>query len=381
MYIHSLGGNWLSHDFLHNQFLIEDDDTAKKLKSSKIKTVIIDTDKGCDVVTENQRTIPKPETKVPDLKNNKPLFPETTAADIQFAHKTYKVASRAIKDLMNDVRAGKELKPEDAQETAENIISAIDRNPHAINAATRIKSRDEYTFQHSIGVAALLTGFAKKTGFDLQEIEQIAIGGIIHDIGKIHVPDSILNKPDKLTDEEFILMKKHVVFSEEILKSHNHFTTIESDIALQHHERPDGKGYPFGLAGDEISKIGYMSAIVDVYDALSTKRVYKEAWEPTTALKNMVKWGPGQFNSDLLQWFIKYLGIYPVGTWVMLESGLVGFVLSQTEDLLDPVIQIKLSTKTHRLMNETYDLRKHKDDKIKEVVSPSSLGLDDDFVI
>ncbi|MBL7003716.1 MAG: HD-GYP domain-containing protein, partial [Gammaproteobacteria bacterium] len=297
------------------------------------------------------------------------------------AKKTFIVATNAIKDLMNDARAGKELKPENAQETAENIISAIDRNPQAMNAATRIKTRDEYTFQHSVGVTTLLTGFAKKSNFSLAELEEIAIGGIMHDIGKINVPDSILNKPDKLNDEEFVIMKKHVTYSREILEEHNNFTQIETDIALLHHERPDGKGYPLGLKGDEISKIGYMGAIVDVYDALSTKRVYKEAWEPSVALKNMVKWGPGQFHQEHLQWFIKYLGVYPVGTWVKLESDLVGFILSQTENLLEPIVQIKLNTRTKRLMNETYDLRQRHDDRIKEVVSPTSFGLDDDFII
>jgi len=378
MYIHSLGSSWLNHDFTSNQFLVENNDTLKKLKVSKLKTVTIDTNKGVDVPEEEPRPSVSP---VKPTNIVKPLFPETTAADISAAKKTYNTASVAIKNLMNDARAGKELKPEDAHETAENIITAIDRNPHAMNAATRIKTRDEYTFQHSIGVTTLLTGFAESCGYDLKEKEEVAIGGIMHDIGKIHIPDSILNKPDKLTNEEFITMKKHVTFSREIFEEDNNFSRIETDIALFHHERPDGKGYPLGFKDDEIPEIGYMGAIVDVYDALSTKRVYKEAWEPSIALKNMVNWGPGQFNISLLQRFIKYLGVYPVGTWIKLESGLVGFILSQTEDLLEPVVQVKLNTKNHHLLNKTYDLRKHKNDKIKAVISPASLGLDDDFAI
>ncbi len=91
-------------------------------------------------------------------------------------------------------------------------------------------------------------------------------------------------------------------------------------------------GYPLGLKADEISEIGYMGAVIDVYDALSTRRVYKKAWEPSQALKSMVEWGPGQFNQDVLMHFINYLGVYPVGTWVLLESNKVGFVLSQNED-------------------------------------------------
>ena len=381
MYVDSVGRNWMKHDFLRNSFKL-DDKAMKKLRASQLKEIVIDTDKGLDVEGEkpDEKQVTKEPLKSASEKNQtRPLFPETTGADIQQAKKAYSMAADTVRDLMNDARSGKELKPENAEGAAEQLIKSIDRSPHTLNAVTRIKSRDEYTFQHSVGVSALLAGFARET-FTAAEVEEIAIGGIVHDIGKIHVPDNILNKPDKLTDEEFVIMKKHVTYSREILEENNNFTSMQTDISLMHHERPDGKGYPLGLKGNEISEIGYMGAVIDVYDALSTRRVYKEAWEPSQALKSMLKWGPGQFNQDVLMRFIKYLGVYPVGTWVSLRSNQIGFVLSQNEDRLKPVVQVRLSLKDRSLKNRDIDLSKT-DDEITAVVSPQAFGLDDDFTV
>lgn len=378
MYVESLGRDWFHHNFLLNSFLIKDEATLAKLKSSQLKEIVIDTEKGLDVEEKGQDTLAPVE--IPGAQSATPIFPQTTGADIKQAKRAYQMASRVVQDLMNDVRSGKALNPEQAADSAEQIIKSIDSSPHALTAVTRIKNRDEYTFQHSIGVAALLTSFVRET-HSRSEIEEIAVGGIVHDIGKVRVPDSILNKPNKLTDDEFVVMKKHVTYSREMLEEANNFSRLQTDIALLHHERPDGRGYPLGLKAEEISEIGATGAIIDVYDALSTRRVYKKAWEPTQALKSMMEWGPGQFKQPLLMRFIKHLGVYPVGTWVLLNSNQVGFILSQNDDSLRPVVQIKLEVRARRLLNKEVNLAAVKRDAIKRVVSPQDYGLNDDFII
>ncbi len=381
MYVSSLGKDWMKHNFLRNSFLIKDIETLNKLKSSKLKELVIDTDKGLDVKEEKAVEQTGPEA-VQQTRPEKPLFPVTTGADIKQAKKAFKMASKVVNDLMNDVRSGKALDKEKARDSAASIIKSIDSSPHTLTAVTRIKNRDEYTFQHSVGVATLLAGFAKDSGdYSDDQIEEITVGGIIHDIGKVNTPDHILNKPDKLTDEEFVIMREHVTHSRDILQENGGFTPMQIDISLMHHEKPNGKGYPLGLKADEISDIGAMAAIIDVYDALSTKRVYKEAWEPSHALKSMVEWGEGAFNQPWLMQFISYLGVYPVGTWVMLNSGKIGFVLSLNENKLKPVVQLKLDLKSRRLLNETLDLSGKTDDFIQHVSSPSQYGLDEDFAI
>jgi len=379
MYVDSLGKDWMKHNFLRNSFLIKDEAVLQKLKSSKLKQVVIDTEKGLDVQQDKPE---QPADVSQKTKEEKPLYPKTSATDIKQAKKAFKMASKVVCDLMKDVRSGKALNKEKARDSAEQIIKSIDSSPHTLTAVTRIKTRDEYTFQHSVGVATLLAGFARHMGdYSDDQIEEITVGGIIHDIGKVNTPDHILNKPDKLTDEEFVIMREHVTHSRDILQENGGFTQMQLDISLMHHEKPNGKGYPLGLKADEISEIGAMAAIIDVYDALSTKRVYKEAWEPSHALKSMVEWGEGAFNQPLLMQFISYLGVYPVGTWVMLESGKIGFVLSLNEDKLRPVVQIKLDLKSRRLLNDQVDLSKNKSESIQAVASPSQYGLDEDFTI
>jgi len=379
MYVDSLGKDWMKHNFLRNSFLVKDEAVLQKLKSSKLKQVIIDTEKGLDVEQDD----PEQPTEVSQQpKVDKPLYPKTSSADIKQAKKAFRMASKVVDDLMHDVRSGKALNKEKARDSAEQIIKSIDSSPHTLTAVTRIKTRDEYTFQHSVGVATLLAGFARHMGdYSDDQIEEITVGGIIHDIGKVNTPDHILNKPDKLTDEEFVIMREHVTHSRDILQENGGFTQMQLDISLMHHEKPNGKGYPLGLKAEEISEIGAMAAIIDVYDALSTKRVYKEAWEPSHALKSMVEWGEGAFNQPLLMQFISYLGVYPVGTWVMLESGKIGFVLCLNEDKLRPVVQIKLDLKSRRLLNEELDLSKNRSESIQAVASPSQYGLDEDFSV
>jgi putative nucleotidyltransferase with HDIG domain len=380
MYVDGIGKDWMKHDFLRSSFLIKDEQTLKKLQSSALTEVSIDTEKGLDVPEEQVQEKPAPETPKAADKLEKPLFPETTAADIKQAKQAFAMASQVVNDLMNDVRSGKALDKHKAEDSAHQIVKSIDSSPHTLTAVTRIKNRDEYTFQHSVGVATLLAGFAKDVGdYSSEQIEEITVGGIIHDIGKVNTPDSILNKPEKLTDEEFVIMRKHVNDSRDILQENGGFTPMQLDISLMHHEKPDGSGYPLGLKSEQISEIGSMAAIIDVYDALSTKRVYKEAWEPSQALKSMVKWGPGAFNQPVLMQFIRYLGVYPVGTWVMLKSGKIGFVLSLNENKLKPVVQLKLDLKSRRLLNQTLDLSAHPDESIEHVASPSQYGLDDEF--
>jgi len=346
-------------------------DILQRVQESKLEEVLVE-------VTSKADSSEKPESDAnpsPAKKGRKthPFFVEGASKAVADAKKTYRVATATIRSLMDDVRSGKSFNMRKAEDVAEQIIKSIDSNPMALNVVTRIKSRDEYTFQHSIGVAALLSGFTAET-HSRADVEEFTVGGIIHDIGKIMTPDSVLNKPGKLTEDEFEIMKRHVIHSREILEEAGGFTKRQADIALQHHERPDGKGYPLGLHVEKLSAIGKTSAIIDVYDALSTRRVYKEAWEPTQALQSMVKWGPGQLDQDILKEFIKYLGVYPIGTWVLLESNRVGFVASQTMDLLHPIIHTKLDIKTRRLICQDVNLL-DRNDRIVKVVSPFDYGL------
>ena len=146
---------------------------------------------------------------------------------------------------------------------------------------------------------------------------------------------------------------------------------------MLHHERMDGKGYPLGLHGEQICLVGQMSAIVDVYDALTSVRVYKSAWEPSVTLKKLLEWSPHHFNPDLVQRFIKCLGIYPIGSLVELESGRVGVVMEQGQDMLRPLLRIVYHAKQQAYVRvQDLDLAKETKDRIVNVRSPAEFNLD-----
>jgi len=380
MYIDDLDANWLDHNFITKRFAVSNQKTLQKLLTSGIKHLYIDTQKGKDVeeapthqevqqrVDEEVRHVAKAEKPV---ENQVSVEEELTAA-----RNIYKEASGLMQNLMDGLRLGKEVEVAAIQETSEQMVDSAFRNKDALISLSRIKDKDHYTYMHSVSVAGLMITFGRSMGFDKDKIREIALGGLLHDIGKMKTPDKILNKPGKLTDEEFDIMRSHVVFSREILKEKTGITQNALDVAAQHHERMDGTGYPLGLKGDAISQVGQMSTIVDVYDALTSVRVYKNAWEPNMVLKKLMEWSHSHFNPTLVHMFIRCLGVYPIGAMVELDSGLVGIVIEQNEvNLLKPKLKIIYNAKhlgyvaAHEL-----DLEKS-DDFIKSAIEPKKYQI------
>ena len=235
---------------------------------------------------------------------------------------------------------------------------------------------DVYTFEHSVSFSVLMMAFAKSMGLSDKIIREVGIGGLLHDIGKTLTPDEILNKPGKLTAEEFVIMKEHVVHSRKILEKTKGLSQISMDIAVQHHEKYDGNGYPLGLKGDQISRYGQMSAIVDVYDALTADRCYHTGKEPSETLKLLVKWSGAHFNPTLVREFIQAVGIYPVGSLVMLSNNHLAKVIEINENMLNPIVEIFLNTKTRSYIpRKLIDLSKSEAIKILKVESHEKWNL------
>jgi putative nucleotidyltransferase with HDIG domain len=221
------------------------------------------------------------------------------------------------------------------------ITESILRNPGTLVSLGRIREGDTYTFQHSVSVCTLLVSFCRYLELSPEIIHEAGIGGMLHDIGKMRVPDHILNKPSKLTDEEFAIMKGHVTLGLEILRGTPGISRTVVQVAGEHHERFEGSGYPEQLQGAEISQLGRMAAIVDVYDALTSNRIYHKGMEPPAALTKLFEWSDHHFDAELVQHFIQAIGIYPVGSLVKLASNRLGVVMEQgAEGLLSPRIRV-----------------------------------------
>lgn len=352
MYIHDLNCGWMEHTFLHNSFLVKNEHEIEKIIASGIRQVYIDTSRGKDVPEAlsaeevRQQLEATMQNLGQTLKRSAPKqvsMPE----ELIKARRIFSEASSIVNTVLLDCRMGKQVELEKLEPIIATITGSIFRNPDAIVSLLRIKQADKYTFQHSVAVSTLLISFCRAMEIDRATIELVGIGGLLHDIGKMKVPDQILNKPGKLSEGEFEIMKKHVNYGCVLLENTANLSPISISIAAEHHERHDGSGYPHGLKGDAISLYGQMAAIVDVYDALTSNRVYHDGSEPTEVLKKMLEWSEHHFNTALVHNFIRTIGIYPVGTLVRLDSGFLAVVVEQNhDDLLRPKVRLIFNTKT-----------------------------------
>jgi HD-GYP domain-containing protein (c-di-GMP phosphodiesterase class II) len=256
-------------------------------------------------------------------------------------------AVELVRTVMQDARLGKAVELDKVAPVVESITASILRNSGALLSLLRIKTKDHYTFLHSVSVCTLLVAFCRSRNMDNDTIYQAGLGGLLHDTGKALVPDHILNKPGPLTESEFAIVKKHPRDGYDLLCQTPGIGPIPLDITLHHHERRDGSGYPGQQAGDAISELAQMAAIVDTYDAITSDRCYHKGLSAAEALRQIHEWSKVRFNPMLTAEFMRCVGIYPVGTMVMLESGKLGVVVEPHEsNLLTPKVNVFFSTKS-----------------------------------
>jgi putative nucleotidyltransferase with HDIG domain len=358
----------MEHNFLRNRFAVKSDEDVTKVRELGVHEIYIDTAQGLDV--EEAPTQEEAAHKVDEVLEAiatdaaAPVRRVSVQREVERARNLHSEANRIVRDMMGDIRLGKQIQLEQIEPLVERIVDSIFRQQDAMLPLARLKDHDEYTFQHSVSVCTLMTSFARTLELPRDIIHEIAVGALLHDVGKAKVPDDILNKPAKLTDAEFVKMKSHVVQSKIILQGTPGISQIALDVAAQHHERFDGTGYPNKLKGDEISLYGQMGAIVDVYDAITSNRVYHKGMAPTEALRKLLEWSKFHFNPTLVQAFIRAVGIYPTGSLVRLESRRLAVVQAQNpENLMQPVVKVIFHTRGYYLTPETVDLR-HSQDRI-----------------
>ncbi len=344
MFIHDLNVGWMAHDFLRSRFMLKREADLQKILESGLDEVYIDTFRGLDLPgaptqEEAQGALFQEMVAQTTMEGPLPLQREYRE-EVHAARTVHREANRAVETVLQEVRLGRRLRVEEAQPIAQRITESVLRNRGVLVSMCRMKERDAYTFQHSVSVSALLSLFAHGMGFSEDRVLEAGLGGLLHDTGKMTIPDEILNKPDKLTDEEYEVMKGHVSAGSKILQSTSHIPEAAWRIAAEHHERFEGTGYPVSLRGHGISELGRMAAIADVYDALTSDRVYHRGHQPSEALAKMFEWSRQHFDQRLMQHFIRFIGIYPVGTLVRLDSARLGVVLDQRSgSLLTPVVR------------------------------------------
>lgn len=381
MYVHDLNCDWMSHPFLRRRFKVMQESDILKIIEAGIHQIYIDTSKGLDLphaptAHEVYRVL---ESQMRVIAEEPPHAPARVESgrELQRARLIHYEANQIVHSVLQDARLGKQVSLEQVAPAVEHITESILRNNGALLSLCRIKDKDNYTFQHSVSVGVLMVSFCHAKGMNRADILQAGIGGMLHDIGKMKVPDEILNKPGRLTEQEFVQIKCHVVESQKILHATPGISSISAEVAAQHHERHDGSGYPEGLKGEQISDMGQMAAIVDVYDALTSNRCYHQGMLPTDALRKIYEWSTFHFNPKLVQSFMRTIGIYPVGTLVRLQSGRLGTVVEQNENnLTTPMVRVFFSTRSGSYIPpELVDLSRSSDAIVRHE-SPAKWRID-----
>ena len=345
VFVHGFDESWLKHPFWRSKFLIKDPAALREIQQSGIPHCWIDVSKGQDV-TAGRPAEPvvapaaKPEPPAAVKRERVPLNQE-----LQEAARLRARSAQAMRKMFAEVRLGKAIEPGECVALVDDVVESINRHPDALLSLARLKTADEYTYMHSVAVCALMVSLGRQLGLDDAQCRDAGLAGMLHDLGKAAMPQEILNKPGKLTDQEFDIIKTHPARGYEMLLDGANVSEGAKDVCLHHHERYDGTGYPHKLAGEKISLLARMGAVCDVYDAVTSDRPYKAGWDPAHALSQMATW-KGHFDTVVFQSFVKSIGIYPTGSLVKLKSGRLAVVLEQNPtSLTKPRVKIFFSTK------------------------------------
>ena len=350
MYLHSICGSWLDHPFWNVTRKIIDAKTSDEIKKSGIKEVLIDISKGSDISAENPPSSmsSKIVNSIQSYLPQKQQSITTVSQEITIASKICKESKLAVKSIFSDVRMGKTIDTVLAKQVVETITDSVTRNPNALVSLARLKVADDYTYMHSVAVCALMVALGNELGLSTQQKRSAGLAGLLHDIGKALVPSEIINKPDKLTDKEFEIVKQHPKLGYDLLDKADDADLAALDVCLHHHEKIDESGYPNGLKNDEIGIFSKMGAVCDVYDAITSNRPYKAGWDPALSLQMMAGWVGTHFEKRVFQAFIRSIGIYPIGSLVMMNNGRLGVVIEQNKtSLTTPKVKIFFSTKSN----------------------------------
>ena len=328
--------SWIETPFLRHRVQITGAEQIEKLKGAGVRFVEVE----CD---ERDAPAPEPVSMV-HASGSLPPEPAVTTApaetpatsfdeELPISHQVYCQAKEIVHETMQNVKVGRAIDTEQVGSVVRGMVDSILRNPDALVSLSRLKSFDEYTFFHSVNTSVLAVALGRRLQLSRDALHLLGTGILLHDIGKTKIPLEILNKPGRFEPHEFEIMKQHALRGVEVLSSTSGFQDEVIRPALEHHERVDGTGYPYGRGRQELTQFGLISSVVDIYDAMTSDRCYHKAIPPHRALQHLYGLAQdGHLDMKLVQQFIQCIGVYPVGSCVLLSTGEVGVVQQLDHD-------------------------------------------------
>jgi putative nucleotidyltransferase with HDIG domain len=389
MYIDDFCGSWMDHPFWRTRFLLKNEPELAKIRSSGVSEVWIDTSRGLDaptgvgsadrIATDTQIDERLQKAFAPPGAPNAPPRP-CAPADLQDEfHRATRILRNSrgvVAHLFGEARLGNVTSIAATHDVVDDIADSVERHPQALIGLARLKAADDYTFMHALAASALMVALARALGLADDEVREAGMAGLLHDVGKVEIPSSVLNKPDTLNDKEWQIMRSHAERGCAMLRDTPDVNEGVLDAVLHHHEKMDGSGYPHRLHGEQISRLARMTAICDVYDAVTSHRAYNPGWEPTVAVRKMAEWN-GHFDEALFQCFVRTIGIYPLGSLVRLKSQRLAVVVDHDPgNLLQPIVKVFFSLKSKmHIEPSVVNLDKSQNDRIIGCEDPTTYGF------
>ena len=380
MYVCELDRPWLESTFLFQGFLVDSDAQLDEMKEL-CQFVYIDPERAANASKEKLPT--EPESNTVSDHTQRPYI-RKFEDEIPPAQEIRNEASAYMEQVFHDVRAGKSIEGKQARKVVAGMVASILRNPDALVLLSSLREHDEFAVAHSINVCTLCLAFGRYMGFSASELTELGMGALLHDVGEIRVPANIMRREGLLSKEENQIMQTHTTHGADILRNSSDIPTSAIDVALSHHERSRGQGYPQGIYEKDIGYYSRIVGMIDVYDSVTTSHGHRRGISSTEALKNMYNWRNSLFDAKLIENFIQCLGIYPIGSVVELGSGEVGIVISVSLEhrLLPKLLLVRDKAKKAysppKIINlaQYIDLEHRSEYEISKVLESDAYGID-----
>jgi len=353
MFVLRLDRPWLETPFMFQGFVVRDLEEATQVREY-CKSVWVDIERGIKpelgcILDDRTQRVPKKDLIPPDRQQH---YPDRvpTEKEIKHADVVYDGARGVVDEMLQHVRQGRPLQLDAAKQAVDAIVGSMVRNPDAMVWLNLLRRKDRSSYHHSLSVPVWAVMLGRHLGMPQSDLERLALGCLLLDIGKVRLPDELLTRRGRLSSDEFELVKQHVEYGVELLQEQPSVDIQVIYLVRSHHERHDGSGYPRGLDGLRIPLLGRIAAIADCYDAITSDRPYAETLSHYEAIAMLYDWRDVDFQAELVEQFIQAMGIYPTGSLVQLSTGEVGVVIQQSRvERLRPRLMLVLDAKQQQL--------------------------------